>query len=74
MEISAGQITVHEAAQLTGWTRQWIYDLCSSSRVVSKKRRLGRMTFILIDKKSLLDYFDVSRNGSQRKDVDGVSS
>lgn len=73
MEILAGQITVHEAAKLTGWTRQWIYDLCTENRVKYKKRILGRMTFILIDKQSLLDYFNVSRNGA-RKEADGVSS
>lgn len=68
-----GQITVHDAAKLTGWTRQWIYDLCAANKVRSKKRLLGRMTFILIDKQSLLEYFGASRNG-ERKVVDGVSS
>lgn len=68
-----GQITVHEAAKLTGWTRQWIYDLCSTDKVLSRKRRFGRMTFILIDKQSLLEYFGASRNG-ERKVVDGLSS
>lgn len=74
MEIFDGQITVHEAAKLTGWTRQWIYDLCTSNRVRYKKRILGRMTFILIDKQSLLDYFNVSRNGAGRKEADGIAS
>jgi len=73
MEILEGQITVHEAARLTGWTRQWIYDLCTENKIKSVKRRIGRMTFILIDKKSLLDYFGVSRNGT-RKVVDGHAS
>lgn len=68
-----GQITVHEAAKLTGWTRQWIYDLCTSNRVRHRKRALGRMTFILIEKQSLLDYFAASRNGAAKKDVDGVA-
>ncbi len=57
MEINNGNgVTVYDACRITGWTAQWIYDLCSRGTVRNTKKRLGKLVFIVIDKQSLLDY------------------
>jgi len=62
--IPQGTLTVHEAAVLTGFTRQWIYDLIAEKKIKSFKRQIGRIAFYLIDRSSLEEYCASPRRGS----------
>jgi hypothetical protein len=53
------EITVREALQLTGYTRQQVYNLLVAKRVQSRK--LGHQYFI--NRRSLLNYVKTTNRG-----------
>ena len=53
---SSDQLTVHEAAKLTGYSRETIYRAVQNEKIKHTKRRIGRLIFYLIDRVSLLEY------------------
>lgn len=59
-------ITVLEAMQITGWTKQWIYDLVRENKVKHSRRKIGGVNFIFIDRNSLTEY-------QEGRKVDGIN-
>lgn len=54
------EITISEAVDLTGYSRQQIYNLIKENKVRSKLKKLNGTSLRLhfIEKNSLLDYID----------------
>jgi len=71
MTISPDQLTVLEAAKLTGYSRETIYRAVQTEKIKHVKRRIGRLIFYLIDRESLLAYRERYGRGAA---VDGDAS
>ena len=61
---SSPQLTVFEAAQSTGYSRETIYRALTLGRIRHTKRRVGKMVFYLIDKQSLEEYCEKNGRGA----------
>lgn len=55
-EIPAGHITVNEAVRVSAYSRNYLYILIRDKKIESVKYRFGRMSFFLVDKRSLTDF------------------
>lgn len=62
--ISSNQLTVLEAAKLTGYSRETIYRAITLQKIKHAKRRIGKIVFYLIDKQSLEDYCKQNGRGA----------
>lgn len=61
---SQPQLTVFEAAQATGYSRETIYRAVALGRIRHTKRRVGKLIFYLIDRQSLTEYCEKNGRGA----------